>query len=242
MTGNEQIILDLLTVLDSKRKNGEIVAGTVEQLGVHLQMNPLDPPISLGSIKKPAHKYIQKELDWYLSLDRNINGHVDDVEIWRKVASDDGVVNSNYGWCVFSPENGDGKKSQYQFAMDQLIAHPDGRQSVIFYSRPSMQWEWNDNKNAKHDFMCTFQTIHHIRRDTLIYTIIQRSGDGVFGVLNDLCWHQYVYKKMYDELKEKNPNLQIGIINYYVASFHIYERHFDLLEKVVKEYEQSKLG
>jgi thymidylate synthase len=242
LTTNERTILDLLVVLDNKRKKGDIVAGTVEQLGVHIPMMPQDPPIRLGTIKKPAHKYIEKELEWYLSLDRNITGHVDDVEIWKKIATDDGRVNSNYGWCVFSSENGDGKKSQYQFAMDQLFAHPDGRQSVIFYSRPSMQWEWNDNKNAKHDFMCTFQTIHHIRHDELIYTVIQRSGDLVFGILNDLCWHQYVYNKMYVELRERFPNLKVGIINYYISSAHVYERHFDLLEKVVAEYEQSKLG
>jgi thymidylate synthase len=102
-----------------------------------------------------------------------------------------------------------------------------------------MHWQWNDNIHAKHDFTCTFETIHHIRDYKLIYTVNQRSGDSVFGIPSDLFFHQYVYKKMLADLRTQYQNLDVGHINYHVASLHVYERHYDLLEKVVKEYKEN---
>jgi hypothetical protein len=38
---------------------------------------------------------------------------VKDVKIWQEVASNKGEINSNYGWCVFHPDNGSEGKSQF---------------------------------------------------------------------------------------------------------------------------------
>ena len=146
-------------------------------------------------------------------------------------------MNSNYGWCVFSPENGDGKRSQYDFALEQLVAHPDGRQSVVFYNRPSMQWEWNDGLNAKHDFTCTFQTTQYVRDGALHYMVWQRSCDARFGLLNDYAWHWHVYHRFLDDLRKTTPDLKTGKVHYVCGSLHVYQRHWDLVKEIMREYD-----
>jgi len=56
---------------------------------------------------EPNHDYIRREIDWYLSKSLNVNDIPGKVpEIWKQVADNKGNINSNYGWCIFSPENG----------------------------------------------------------------------------------------------------------------------------------------
>jgi len=31
---------------------------------------------------------------------------VDSVKIWQYCSGDNGEINSNYGWCVYHPDNG----------------------------------------------------------------------------------------------------------------------------------------
>jgi thymidylate synthase len=168
-------------------------------------------------------------------MDRCINGHlgIEDNETWSKIATDEGIVNSNYGWMVYDPENGDKSKSQFDYAIAQLRDHPDGRQSVIYYSRPSMQWEWNDGKNAKHDFTCTFATQHFIRDNKLEYIVYMRSNDSIFGLINDFAHHVDVYEQMRSLLK-----VNTGTIHWNAGSLHVYERHWELMTNIVKEYKE----
>jgi thymidylate synthase len=87
---------------------------------------------------------------------------------------------------VFDPNNGDRRMSQYDYALNQLVSHPEGRQSVIYYGRPEIQWEWNDDKHAHHDFICTFCTQQFIRNGKLEYVVNMRSNDCITGTPNDL--------------------------------------------------------
>src|SRR5664279_5475846 len=53
---------------------------------------------------KVSDAYMIKELDWYCSQSLHIMK--DPPEAWKKVASKHDQVNSNYGWCIFSGDNG----------------------------------------------------------------------------------------------------------------------------------------
>lgn len=53
------------------------------------------------------HEYIAREEEWYNSTNRNVNSIPGGAPaIWKAVADADGMINSNYGWCIYSPENG----------------------------------------------------------------------------------------------------------------------------------------
>lgn len=175
-------------------------------------------------IRKPNEDYIKRELEWYLNESLNVNDIPGETpQIWKQVSDKDGLINSNYGWCVFSNDN----YNQYNEAKSKLLSDKNTRQAQMIYSRPSMQVDWN--KNGMHDFMCTNHVNLHIREDKLIYTVFQRSCDAVFGYPNDLAWHKFVYNKLYNELLEHYKDLETTDIIYNCGSLHVYPRHQHLL-------------
>lgn len=176
-----------------------------------------DEPAIFGKVN---HDYVARELAWYESMSLNVN----DIPggppaIWKQVADKEGFINSNYGWCIWSPMNG----SQYDNVIDELKKNPDSRRAVMIYTRPSM---WNKyNINGMSDFMCT-NAVQYINRYGKLFAIVQmRSNDVVFGYKNDYAWQSYVLDKLCDEL-----NLMRGDIYWNAGSLHVYERHFDLVD------------
>lgn len=200
----------------------------VEILDSHVSgLDPLQLTMDFGPRKTPS-KYVQKELNWYLSEDLNIKGHVDDIEIWTKVCDKDGFINSNYGNLVFSKEN----FKQYQHVLDELIAHPDSRRALIIYTRPSIWLEYN--ADGMSDFICTISAQVFIRNNKLYYINSMRSQDAIFGMFSDVEWASYVYQRLFNDLKEHYPELGIGTINWNCGSFHLYEKHFEMLREIVE--------
>jgi len=248
---NEEILINqALIPLYEKLKKNDIVNDTVEIISAHIEfdMEDEDGFLNLGSHRKAPVKYADNERKWYLSMDCNIKGHpgIEDNPIWSKVCSDDGFVNSNYGWMILSPENGNGKLSQFDYALNQLCTKPEGRQSVMYYGRPSMQWEWNDNVHAKSNFTCTFSTQHFVRNDKLIYIVNMRSNDVLFGLqAGDFPWHVYVYNHLINRLNKYNDlnsrvRVERGTLFWNAGSLHVYSKHFDLLKRIVEEYKEEQ--
>jgi len=187
---------------------------------------------------EPNHDYIRREIDWYLSKSLNVNDIPGKVpEIWKQVADNKGNINSNYGWCIFSPENGFmsyhnifaleafkdiNSDCQYNRVRDELIANPNSRRAVMIYTRPEM---WLDyNRNGRSDFMCT-NTVQYLIRDNQLHSIVQmRSNDVVFGYRNDYAWQKFVLDSLAAEL-----HMHPGNIYWNVGSLHVYERHFGMV-------------
>ena len=100
-------------------------------------------------IREPNREYIERELLWYKSMSRNVHDIPGNVPaIWKAVADRDGMINSNYGWCIWSEDNG----SQYQNVLDELRRNPDTRRASMIYNRPSMHTDFN--RDGMNDFMC----------------------------------------------------------------------------------------
>ena len=186
-----------------------------------------DEPSIFGTVNKD---WCERELSWYLSQSLDVNDIIEPIpKIWKKVASLDGKINSNYGWCIFSEENG----SQYFNAFDELWSNPDSRRAQMIYTRPSMHVDWN--KNGMSDFMCCSNTVHFIRDNELITFVNFRSNDAIFGYKGDYFWMNFVHTKLYFDLLDKYTNLRKGDIVWSAASLHVYEQHFHLLEKYMIE-------
>lgn len=182
-------------------------------------------------IREPNYDYAKREIEWYESQSlyvKDIPGQT--PKIWESCADKDGKINSNYGWCIWSKENG----SQYKHCIDRLIDDPHTREACMIYTRPSMQVDCN--ANGMHDFMCTYATqlfLNEVRTDTntyeLDYTVFMRSNDAVFGFDNDVLWHRQVMTYMVDALKKKGLPVIKGDIIWNASSLHVYERHFKFL-------------
>jgi len=166
------------------------------------------------------HDYISREIAWYESQSRNVNDIPGKVpEIWKQVADKNGLINSNYGWCVFSEEN----HNQFKNVVDTLTKNPNSRQAVMIYTRPTMHEDAFED--GRSDFMCT-KTVQYLIRDNKLTAIVQmRSNDVVFGFRNDYAWQKYVVDKLAAAL-----DIEKSEIIWHVGSLHVYERHFNLIK------------
>ena len=180
-------------------------------------------------IRKPNYEYFDRELSWYTSQSLNVNDIPGGApKMWQACASKDGFINSNYGWCIFSEENG----KQYDNCMAKLLLDHHTREAIMIYNRPSMHKDYN--KDGMHDFMCCQNVQYFINeRDDQQYIdciVNFRSNDAVFGYCNDYLWEVWVLKQLANDMSSKTgENIQAGHIYWNAGSLHIYERHFKFL-------------
>ena len=176
-------------------------------------------------IRKPNEDYIKREIEWYESQSlfvQDIPG--DTPAIWKSVASNLGVINSNYGFLAYSGDNW----NQYENVVKELNENPESRRANMIYTRPSI---WHDYKvDGMSDFICTNNVQYFIRDNYLITSVYMRSNDAVFGYNNDLAWQTHLRDKLLDDL---DCIYGAGPIYWNVGSLHVYERHFKFLEEEV---------
>jgi len=175
-------------------------------------------------VRTPSYEYIERELEWYKSMSL----YVEDIPgntpvIWKQIASTDGKINSNYGWCIYSSDNG----KQYDNVLAELKSNPDSRRATMIYNRPSMHTDFE--KNGMNDFMCTFANTFFIRDNKLHSHYVMRSNDSLFGYGNDYAWAKYVQKELALDL-----DVEVGDLIWTASNLHIYERHFPALEKMIE--------
>jgi thymidylate synthase len=181
-----------------------------------------DEPSIFGTVNS---EYAECEVEWYNSMSLDVfDMSCKTPKIWEQVSSKHGMINSNYGWCIFSKEN----FYQYQEAINCLAEDIGSRQSAMIYIRPTMHKD--AFVDGMKDFMCTYAVQLMIRNGKLNYIVYMRSNDAVFGYKNDKYWHDVVFNKALDELKGMYPNLTKGNMYWNAASLHVYPRHFHLLE------------
>jgi thymidylate synthase len=173
---------------------------------------------------KPNDDWHQRELEWYLSQSLNINDIPGKIpKIWKQVADVNGFICSNYGWCVFSEENG----YQYVNVLKTLTEKDYSRQGIMIYTRPTMHTD--AYLNGRTDFMCCQYSQHFIRDGELISIFNFRSNDGIFGYKGDNYWAKYIHSRLFNDLRLKNENLIKGPVLWNAMSLHIYERHWNLI-------------
>lgn len=244
---NDQIVLsEFLFPLYSKVINNDIVTtganasqtsgqeGYVELLAKRVDLDPYAPYIYLDKNFQTPKKYVKAELDWYKSMDLSIIGHegIESNPTWNACCTQDEkkLVNSNYGWCVFSEENG----SQYDNCLEVLKKDKTTRNAIIIYNRPSIYKEYK--RDGMHDMTCTMYSHFFIRNNKLYMVHQMRSNDIRYGfICSDLAWNCFVYQNMYEDLKETYPDLEVGVIRWTSDSMHLYSRHFEDLKKFVEE-------
>lgn len=192
--------------------------GNIELLGVSFIA---DESAIFGTVNEA---YIKREIDWYLSMSRNVYDIEEPIPaIWKHVSDVDGNINSNYGWCVFSEEN----HKQYSSVVDCLLSNKNSRQANMIYTRPTMHTD--ASKNGAKDFMCTNNVLAIIRDDKLHFIVNMRSNDVIYGYKNDYAWQRYVQSLMVLSLTSKYQNLEVGDIHWQVGSLHVYPKHFHLI-------------
>ena len=131
-----------------------------------------DTPAIFG---EPNEDYIKREIEWYESQSLA----VDDIPgktpaIWESISDAYGIINSNYGYLIYSERNG----YQYANVLRTLKENPDTRQATMVYNRPTIHTD--AFLRGRSDFICTNAVNYFIRNKRLNAVVQMRSNDVMF--------------------------------------------------------------
>lgn len=171
--------------------------------------------------------YCKAEFDWYMGADRFDTSIEEHATMWKKLKDVDGGFNSNYGCYLF--DNSGHSQGQFQWCVRSLLADPHSRQANIVLLQP------HHLRHDNPDIVCTQGINFRIRHGRLNMTVTMRSNDAIFGTTNDVFCFSMIHRHMLCALTEFYRDLVMGDYTHFVCSMHVYERHFDMLDKLVAD-------
>ena len=159
--------------------------------------------------------YAEAEWQWYLTGMPNIKmlgeiyGKV--PEIWKRMANEEGYVNSNYGYQWQ-------RNNQLDNVIAMLKANPKTRQATVsIYDGKEI-----DNGTYQHDTPCTYAIQFTIIGQKLNMCVTMRSNDLWYGFCND----QYCFSKLQLLVADK-LELLVGDYYHFAHNLHLYDNIID---------------
>lgn len=194
----------------------------------------LDPYVRFTSFdaRKMSIDYIKKELKWYLRGNRYDLSICDHAKIWKDMITEapgqesTPFINSNYGWYIFNQRSG---HPGFKWVIEELVRDKDSRRASITILGSEKEHLIYYSK----DVPCNYAINFRIRNNYLNMSVHARSMDAIYGMTNDVPFFSFVQEFVFTYLKEYYPTLMMGTYNHAIDSFHVYERHFEMLNKLV---------
>jgi len=185
--------------------------------------NPLDR-LPYVPDRKFSVTYVIAELLWYLSAEDKTDWIANYSSFWSSISDDGETANSAYGARIFKPHPriAGGTFSQWDYIKDELTKDPDSRRAVVHIRSP-----W-DSVKAKLDVPCTLSLQFFIRDNALHMVAHMRSSDLILGIAYDVPAFTLM-----QELMAKELGVNLGHYTHVSNSLHIYERHFEMVEKMI---------
>ena len=159
--------------------------------------------------------YAEAEWQWYLTGLPNIKmlgeiyGKV--PEIWKRMANDEGYVNSNYGYQWQ-------RNDQLDKVIELLKSNPRTRQATISI------YDGKEIDKYEFDTPCTYAIQFTIQAQHLDMCVTMRSNDLWYGFCND----QYCFSKL-QELVATETGLLTGYYYHFAHNLHLYD---NIIEKI----------
>lgn len=203
---------------DAVRPRGLLI---LEVRDLQITVNPSKPFMGFAARKYDVG-YFKKEMLWKLGANRMDDSIKQHAKMWETVQNPDGSFNSNYGHYWFGPQMG------FWHVVTELIRDRDSRQAVI----PMLSKEHMTPDTI--DKVCTTAVGFHIRGNELHMSVQMRSSDQIFGLGTDIPTFAFLYRLVIAVLQD-HYDLYDGKITITAMSSHIYERHFDMVRKILLE-------
>ena len=173
--------------------------------------------------------YIKREFQWYLKGDRFDTSIGEHASLWRALVNQDGSINSNYGQYIFSPETGRDGQSNFARVIAELTRDPGSRRAVICILG-------NDHLNSQTlDYPCTAYLNFQLRQNRLDLLVRMRSQDVIYGLGNDAPCFSFIHELAWAALSRPYPGLELGLYHHSADSFHVYERHYEMVRGILAE-------
>lgn len=169
--------------------------------------------------------YLAAELVWYLSANNETSWISKYSNFWSNISDDGKTANSAYGSRLFSyhPAIANNRFVQWDYIVEELKRDPDSRRAVMHLRTPS------DSIDAKLDVPCTLALQFFIRDRELHQVVHMRSSDVVFGIAYDIPAFT-----LFQEILANELGVKLGTYTHVSNSLHIYERHFEMAENILK--------
>lgn len=190
---------------------------------------PTNDPIVTRDVERNLviANYTKKELALYDSCSNRVEEFEKASSFWRKIANEDGTINSAYGYLIWRNKSRPGGLTQWSWAKQSLIVDKDTRQAILHFNLPEHQ------RDGIKDFPCTLYANFLIRNDELHLMVAMRSNDLWLGLTFDLPFFCSLLDKMVSELKSTYPALIVGTYTHLANSMHVYERDIEKIKKAV---------
>lgn len=216
-----------LKIFQDLKEKGKVCSPRGEKIleieDYHIDFHPINDRFCSFKERNLDLAYLAGEFAWYLNGDRNDLRIIDYSKFWNKVRNPQmPYFNSNYGYYLFI-------ENQLKHVVDTLIIDKDSRQACVMINRANVMMSQSTDK------LCTNSIMFRIRDNKLNMTVQMRSNDAIFGLGIDACMFSFVYEMVYVVLKRlAYSDLEIGTYHHTASSFHIYERHWDMLDKILE--------
>jgi len=152
--------------------------------------------------------YAKAEWQWYLTGDPNIEALGDIYgkvpEIWKRMADENGKVNSNYGYQWE-------RNNQIDWVVSLLAKDKDTRQAAITIL------DMKEHDTFTFDTPCTYAIQFTILHGRLDMCVTMRSNDLWYGFCND----QYQFS-MLQEMISKRLDIDTGVYYHFAHNMHLY--------------------
>jgi len=158
--------------------------------------------------RKWSEEYAEAEWQWYKSGDASIH-KLGDIygkvpEIWKRMADQNGHVNSNYGYQWE-------RNAQLDMVVEMLKQNPDTRQACISI------YDGKEISSYAFDTPCTYAVQFTIVNNRLDMCVTMRSNDLWYGFCND----QYQFSKLQEMVSER-LEIETGVYYHFAHNMHLY--------------------
>lgn len=178
--------------------------------------------------RKLSKKYIAAEFLWYAKGDLSDETIEQYSSVWKNIKQPTKPYwNSNYGFYI---------NPNLQRIVDTLAYDNHSRRASVMILNNDIL-----NESGSLDTCCTYAINYCIRDNKLISKVHMRSTDLVYGFCNDIPQFGFYQEVVFDMLKKRKPDLELGELMFNTDSLHVYERHFPMLNDIIKEIETTPL-
>lgn len=219
-------------ILKDVADNGKIVVSrgleTKELIGYNYSL-PGRVRFMCFDDRKLKMDYVKQEFLWYLLGEPTDHSICKAASMWKGLINDDQTINSNYGFYIFNPKGGFNGRSNFERVKETLLSDPYSR-------RATMMILDSDHLNSiTKDYPCTVYLNFLIRDNKLHLFVRMRSQDAIYGMGNDAPFFSIVHELMYWTLKHDLTftDLELGTYHHSSDSFHVYHRHYEMLDKIM---------
>lgn len=222
-------------ILSDVKNDGKIVVSrgleTKELMGYTYNL-PARVRFMCFDDRKLKMDYVKQEFLWYLLGEPRDLSICKAASMWAGLVNEDQTINSNYGYYIFNPKGGFEGKSNFERVKNTLTQDPYSRRATMVILNTD-----HLNSTTK-DYPCTVYINFLIRDNALHMFVRMRSQDAIYGMGNDAPFFSFIHELMYWTLRNNEQkifaDLQLGNYQHSADSFHVYHRHYDMLDKIVE--------